>query len=164
MSTLIGKIRKIRKKGGSSGPHVHADAHKGEKEACAKAAVQSESLKQRILNRLDEVGPDGLTPDEFVKETNTLINTIRRRFTDLWKEGKICHHSSSLHRTNKAGNDCIVWVLGCDPNRAKNRAERSGEKIARLEAELETCKGELAVCRERLKELGDDGLAGTTAG
>ena len=43
-----------------------------------------------------------------------LINTIRRRFTDLWKEGKIRHHPTLLSRKNLAGNDCVSWVIGTD--------------------------------------------------
>ena len=77
-----------------------------------KAKSKSLSTKDKILKEVDLYGAYGVTPDEFVDSYGGLINTIRRRFTDLWKEGKI--KKSSLSRKNSAGNFCAAWVLGKD--------------------------------------------------
>jgi len=74
---------------------------------------------------LEAAVESGLTPDEFVLKHGGLINTIRRRFTDLWKEGKIKHHPTLLTRKNLAGNDCITWVLGKDLNLSTRSTKRS---------------------------------------
>jgi len=94
--------------------HVHSDGLSTEIAAFAKASRKSNSIKLKILVKLKEAAEMGLTPDEFVFRHGGLINTIRRRFTDLWKEGKIKHHPNLLARKNGAGNDCVTWVLGRD--------------------------------------------------
>ena len=94
--------------------HVHSDGLSTEIAAFAKASRKSNSIKLKILVKLKEAAEMGLTPDEFVFRYGGLINTIRRRFTDLWKEGKIKHHPNLLARKNGAGNDCVTWVLGRD--------------------------------------------------
>ncbi len=99
--------------------HTHRKGSSTEIQAAGKAAKSAPSIKKRILHRLSEEGPRGLTPDEFCEESIGLINTVRRRFTDLWKEGKIRHHPT-LIRKNNAGNECTVWVLGTDPDLDKN--------------------------------------------
>lgn len=104
--------------------HQHHNPHAGEEAAAEKAAKQSVALKPRIYQAILDAGHYGLTPDEFCKDTGKLINTVRRRITDLWKEGKVRHHPDELHRTNDDGNDCIVWVAGTDPAGTKTRHEK----------------------------------------
>ena len=94
--------------------HVHGNGLPTEVAAFNKASIRSASIKFQILVDLRNAGESGLTPDEFVLMHGGLINTIRRRFTDLWKEGKIRHHPTLLSRKNLAGNDCVSWVIGTD--------------------------------------------------
>jgi hypothetical protein len=94
--------------------HVHSNGLFTEISAYEKTSKRSESTKSKILSELQDAGVHGLTPDEFLLLHGGLINTIRRRFTDLWKEGKIQHHPALLTRKNIDGNDCITWVLGRD--------------------------------------------------
>lgn len=94
--------------------HVHGNGLPTEVAAFNKASKRSASIKFQILVELRKAGEGGLTPDEFVLMHGGLINTIRRRFTDLWKDGKIRHHPTLLSRKNLAGNDCVSWVIGTD--------------------------------------------------
>ena len=94
--------------------HVHSNGLPTEVEAFKKASLRLNSIKSRILVEIKEAGENGLTPDEFVFKHGGLINTIRRRFTDLWKDGEIKHHPTLLSRKNTAGNDCVAWVIGRD--------------------------------------------------
>lgn len=73
-------------------------------------------MKEQILAALEAQGAAGLTPDEYADRTQGLINTVRRRFTDLWKEGKI--KPTEQERSNAAGNATTVWSLGFDPEGA----------------------------------------------
>jgi|GEM_PF-4112900 len=111
--------------------HSHSKGLSTERLAAGKSEAGALPIKERILARLEEL-PEGMTPDEFCEETNALINTIRRRFTDLWKEGKIRHHSETLTRLNGSGNECVVWVLGDDPSRKTSRHEQMKHEIHRL--------------------------------
>ena len=87
-------------------------------------------MKLQILGELERAGQlAGLTPDEFAEMHGKLINTVRRRFTDLWKEGKIRHHPKSLTRKNKAGNSCVTWVIGHDPDSFQKRAKRQWQGL-----------------------------------
>ena len=105
--------------------HTHSNGWASELEAYGKAAKTASSVKLQILSELERCGQlAGLTPDEFVEMHGGLINTVRRRFTDLWKEGKIRHHPQSLTRKNSAGNQCVAWVLGNDPEAYQTRAKR----------------------------------------
>ena len=105
--------------------HTHSNGWASELEAYGKAAKSASSVKLQILAELERCGQlTGLTPDEFVEMHGGLINTVRRRFTDLWKEGKIRHHPQSLTRKNSAGNQCVAWVLGNDPEAYQTRAKR----------------------------------------
>jgi hypothetical protein len=98
---------------------------KSEFEAFEKASNSANGIKLQIIYEMNIAGAlKGITPDEFVEMNGGLINTVRRRFTDLWKEGKILHHPDSLTRKNNAGNSCVAWVLGCDPSSGKKRAKR----------------------------------------
>lgn len=95
--------------------HTHANGPMTEVLAFEKANKVSKSIKAKILDELEQAGEVGLTPDEFVEMHGGLINTIRRRFTDLWKAGQIRHHPEGLTRKNPSGNACVTWVLGADP-------------------------------------------------
>ena len=93
--------------------HTHADGLPTEEDAAKKAARGSASLKAQILEEIEFQG--FMTPDLFVEYHGGLINTVRRRFTDLWKEGKIRHHPMKVTRKNAAGNECVYWIPGADP-------------------------------------------------
>ena len=103
--------------------HTHNSGLPTERAAAEKASIKAGSIKDQILQNLSSGSEFGLTPDEFCDRTNGLINTIRRRFTDLWKEGRIRHHPEIKTRRNSAGNDCVVWVLGRDNNITPSRIE-----------------------------------------
>jgi hypothetical protein len=105
--------------------HTHSNGWASEIEAFSKALKSANSIKLQILGELERAGQlAGLTPDEFVEVHGGLINTVRRRFTDLWKEGKIRHHPQALTRKNSAGNSCVAWVIGNDPTAYQPRAKR----------------------------------------
>lgn len=120
--------------------HVHGRGSEGERHAAARASRGASEIWRQILEAIGKAGPNGLTPDEFAEATGMLINTVRRRFTDLWKAGHIRHHIEGLHRPNAAGNPCRAWMLGADPNREASRRSRpaplSLEQIRALEAPL----------------------------
>ena len=105
--------------------HTHKSGLSTEVSAFNKASKRSESTKKKILADLEAAGADGLTPDEFVENYGGLINTVRRRFTDLWKEGKIQHHPTLLARKNPAGNECVAWVIGRDMNLSPSKAKHT---------------------------------------
>jgi hypothetical protein len=110
--------------------HTHSNGWASEVEAFEKALKSANSIKLQILEELDRAGAlKGLTPDEFVEMHGGLINTVRRRFTDLWKEGKIRHHPQSLTRKNSSGNACVAWVLGYDPSAYQKRAKREWQGL-----------------------------------
>jgi len=117
--------------------HVHSDGLSTEIAAFAKASRKSNSIKLKILVKLKEAAEMGLTPDEFVFRHGGLINTIRRRFTDLWKEGKIKHHPNLLARKNGAGNDCVTWVLGRDTGLTSWKPKRKW--VGLTEEEMKQC-------------------------
>lgn len=124
--------------------HTHRSARVGEVQALGKASKQAPALWRRIVDAIGASGVDGLTPDEFVATCalpgeTLLINTVRRRFTDLWKGGQIRHHIEGLHRANAAGNLCEAWQLGADPHgsasaRKPRPSPLSLEQIRLLEA------------------------------
>lgn len=105
-------------------PLTHSRALLSESEALAKVEPSLNSMRTAILAAVRNTGEEGLTPDEYAKKHHGLINTIRRRFTDLWKDGYIRHHPELQMRLNAAGNKCVVWVEGEDPERARSRIER----------------------------------------
>ena len=112
--------------------HTHNSGLPTERAAAEKAGIKAGSIKDQILQDLDFLEDYGMTPDEFCEQTKGLINTIRRRFTDLWKEGRIRHHPETKTRLNSAGNDCVVWVLGRDDNITPSRIELLNAEIKRL--------------------------------
>jgi hypothetical protein len=105
--------------------HTHQNGLLTEVLSFKKASRHSNGIKKKILADLEAAGADGLTPDEFLLIHGGIINTIRRRFTDLWKEGKIQHHPTLLARKNPAGNECVAWVIGKDTNFSLRRAKRT---------------------------------------
>tara|TARA_R110000803_G_scaffold33627_13_gene73579 strand:+ start:1567 stop:2007 length:441 start_codon:yes stop_codon:yes gene_type:complete len=111
--------------------HTHTEPHATETLAAVKAERSALPIKKHILHRLKEQ-PEGLTPDEFCDEINGLINTVRRRFTDLWKEGVIRHHPENRTRINDSKNECVVWVIGEDPRRKPSRHQQMQNEIIRL--------------------------------
>ena len=111
--------------------HARTDGHATEHASAAKAKLKAGSTKSGILRALRH-WPDGITPDEFCDLTHGLINTVRRRFTDLWKEGMIRHHPAGVTRRNGAGNEAVVWVIGNDPDRKPSRVEELKAEIVRL--------------------------------
>jgi hypothetical protein len=112
--------------------HTHSPGLETETLAAAKTLLSVASMRNRIMQELSEAGEWGLTPDEYAKRHESLINTVRRRFTDLWKDGLIRHHPDGRTRLNSDLNECIVWVTGCDPG-ASGMTE---SRIARLRAQL----------------------------
>lgn len=134
-------------------PH-HEQPRPAELAAAEKVGAHVETLKGQILWRVTNCGDAGLIPDEVPG----LINTVRRRFTDLWKEGKI--RPTDRTRENRHGNPETVWILGRDPKldaqarygepgyrtsyqRLAKRVEELEDKIADLNAAGETLKKRL---------------------
>ena len=111
--------------------HTHSGGLSTETLAARKASMSVLSLRARILADLI-IYPNGLTPDDWASNNKALINTVRRRFTDLWKDGLIRHHPESRTKKNAAGNDCVVWVQGRDPLLAAERVcSCCGQRIKR---------------------------------
>lgn len=94
--------------------HTHSRGLPTEKAAAAKATFGASSMKRLIMEELSGTNGEGITPDEFAEKHQKLINTVRRRFTDLWKDGFIRHHPESLTRRNSDDNECVVWIIGRD--------------------------------------------------
>lgn len=109
---------------------VHAYPRRAEAEALAAVTPSLKRMKAAILLAVGAAGEHGLIPDEFPG----LINTVRRRFTDLWILGLI--KPTDRMRPNKRGRNETVWVLGKDEHRLLRQREKPREKIKRLEAEL----------------------------
>lgn len=109
---------------------VHADPRPTETAALEKVAPHLKKMKRHIYDAVAASGADGLTPDEL---PCFLINTCRRRFTDLWKEGLI--RPTALTRKNARGNPCTVWVIGSDPNLSIRQATKD-ETIKLLRGDL----------------------------
>lgn len=109
--------------------HIHSRGLMTEVLAFERAAAVSKTMKSRILEDLKRSGDAGLTPDEWAEANGALINTVRRRFTDLWKAGQIRHHPGDLTRKNSSGNACVAWVLGADPRSAPRVAVEYGRGV-----------------------------------
>lgn len=109
-------------------PHVHRPGIDTEHLAFEKVEPTISSIKAAILQSLE--GAD-FTPDEFAAERGMLINTIRRRFVDLWKEGRV--RPTDERRSNSNGNLCVVWTLGRDSNAGETRAQQTAKRLAWLE-------------------------------
>ena len=120
----------------------HNDGLGSERAALAKVAPTLASMRERILRDIQEAGDRGITPDEWCYEHGALINTVRRRFTDLWKDGFIRHHPKLLERDNQAGNPCVVWVAGRDDEQKPRGATITLlQRIEALEAAVAKLEG-----------------------
>ena len=108
---------------------VHGDPRETEVAALEKVAPSILPMRLHILERMAEEGELGLTPDEYADQHNKLINTARRRFVDLWKGGEI--RPTEMVRPNPRGNDCVVYVLGEDPEGMAQSAPKPSDKEIR---------------------------------
>lgn len=133
--------------------HAHSEPLAGEAAAAEKAARGAESMKAHILACIKAAKDYGMTPDEYSAKTGSLINTVRRRITDLWKEGHVRHHPESVHRDNADGNACVVWVAGYDPDGAIHQQQPrvNNRRLQELEAENARLA---AVCQLAYEQLG----------
>ena len=118
--------------------HTHRNGLQTEVDAFVKASKRMDSTKLKIIFEIGCAGANGLTPDEFVEIHGGLINTVRRRFTDLWKEGKIKHHPILLERKNRAGNNCVTWVIGKDEKSVSIKSKR--EWVGLTDEEIQYCE------------------------
>jgi hypothetical protein len=112
----------------------HSHGLSTEEAALSKVAPTLAAMKAKIYGDLLMEGERGLTPDEFSDRHGKLINTVRRRFTDMWKDGLIRHHPDLNTRPNRAGNECVVWVIGKDPycsGSSDTRIQRLREQLIR---------------------------------
>lgn len=123
---------------------THAQPRRTETEALAAVAPHLKKMKGDIWAKCSHRGDFGLTPDEYVEETGALINTVRRRFTDLWKEGII--KPTDRTRCNYRGRNETVWMVGRDEKMVVS--ETKDAKIKRLEAHVRL----LVVEGDRMKE------------
>jgi hypothetical protein len=112
---------------------THAVPRRSESEALAVVAPHLTAMKREIMIVVTAAGDYGLTPDEHSLATGAIINTVRRRMTDLWKEGQI--RPTDRMRKNARGNNETVWVVGRDEKMATTR-ETKDQKIKRLEAHV----------------------------
>lgn len=112
--------------------HTHRDGIHTEFSAAEKAEKTAESVKVQIINRLLKEAPNGLAPEELCTELDVLLSTVRRRITDLWKEGQIKHHPDMLARINADKNECVVWVIGEDENRVMSKFDLLKNENIRL--------------------------------
>lgn len=87
---------------------VHASPTATEVEAVTKVAPHLTAMKAAIMAAVESSGEPGLTPDEYADAHGLLINTVRRRFTDLWKAGQI--RKNGVSRPNGNGNRSAAWV------------------------------------------------------
>ena len=133
-------------------PHelMHRQPRATEVEALTKIAPHLRAMKKGIYEALEAAGSRGITPDEYVVRSGKLINTVRRRFTDLWKEGII--RPAGVSRRNKAGNSTMVWVLGLDPEGVRAFRNKGGlvtvGELDDLKTILESFSGETVWERE----------------
>lgn len=132
---------------------AHAAGCRTEFEALEKVAPRLNSMKTSIFHELLEATEKGLTPDEYCDRHGLLINTVRRRFTDMWKEGILRHHPDGLTRKNAAGNECVVWVVGYDPHAQVNRRVKAIERALVLQQQIDQVKE--WICEGNAKALMD---------
>lgn len=117
--------------------HVHAEPRRTEVEALAAVAPHLKRMKRDIMLAAHHYGEHGIIPDEIPG----LINTVRRRFTDLWIEGLL--KPTCRVRPNRRGKNETVWVAGKDEHRL-TPAETKDQKIKRLEARVAELERTLA--------------------
>lgn len=88
--------------------HTHAAPKEAELAAAAAIEPHIASIKADILARMAAAGEAGL----IASEVPGLINTVRRRFVDLWHGGRIKPNGKT--RANDRGKLETVYVLGRD--------------------------------------------------
>lgn len=120
---------------------THSAPRQTEMEALMSVAPHLKRMKRDIMLRVVASGESGLTPDEVPG----LINTVRRRFVDLWKEGQI--RPTDRTRRNSRGKNETVWVAGRDEVGMATTRETKDQKISRLAHHIRM----LIVEGERLK-------------
>lgn len=131
---------------------AHSQGWDSEYVALRKVASSISAMKAKIFHAVMSAGAAGLTPDEYCDQmTRGLINTVRRRFTDLWKDGVIRHHPQGAMRLNANGNPCVCWVVGCDPQAQNDRMDRARVELQRLRAEVARLKEEARPKMQRRK-------------
>lgn len=111
--------------------HVHGGGLVTESFAYAKASRGIKAMRDRILQDIVDAGDVGMTPDEWCDRNGALINTVRRRFTDLWKEGLIKHHPDAATSLNADGNHCVRWVVGTDSNAVRHISAKKALRVIR---------------------------------
>lgn len=115
----------------------HSEPRPAEYEAAILIAPHLKKMKRDIMVKAVSAGSRGLIPDEV----DGLINTVRRRFTDLWIEGFLKPTEST--RPNRRGRSETVWVVGKDDRRFGAK-EAKDEKIARLESRVRELEAQAA--------------------
>lgn len=96
--------------------HTHAVPTAAEQAAADKVEPHVASIKADILRRMAAAGDAGL----IASEVPGLINTVRRRFVDLQRGGRIKPNGKT--RANERGNPETVYVLGRDEKAVAQRA------------------------------------------
>lgn len=76
--------------------------------AARHVASRVEALRDRCLSKVKAAGSDGLTADEAAELVDETVLSIRPRFTELLRDGKI--KDSGLRRRNDSGRSAKVWV------------------------------------------------------
>lgn len=112
---------------------THSDPRNSETRSLIKIAPHIGRMKGDIIDQISRTDEMGITPDEYAQATGCLINTVRRRFTELWKEGYMT--PTNRTRDNIRGNPETVWVLGMDSSMRISR-ETKDQKIKRLESRI----------------------------
>lgn len=121
---------------------ARSDPRPAEAAALDRIAPHLKAMKKDIMCNAIVAGDRGLIPDEFLG----LINTVRRRFTELWKEGQL--KPTNRTRLNRRGNQEMVWVVGRDEAGMKPRETKSAT-IAQLRAEIDRLRSIRFVFLER---------------
>ena len=115
---------------------VHSDAKKSEIDALLKVAPHLKKMKREIMILAHKNGERGIIPDEVPG----LINTVRRRIVDLWKEGLL--KATDRMRKNKRGNNETIWIPGRDEKTFEIK-ETKNQIIKRLESRVKELENEL---------------------
>jgi hypothetical protein len=131
--------------------HAHDNPHQTELEALFKADKGAAPMKAQIEKAVERAGPNGLTPDMFsaaggkdsAGRDKLLINTVRRRFTDLRLAGAIRYHPDGVTFENRKGNQELAYVMGSESDLPKSRLRRLLDENAELKAKIEELEEEL---------------------
>jgi hypothetical protein len=79
------------------------------RKAASRTATRVEGLRAQIIVKLRAAGETGLTADEAAEQMGETSFSIRPRFTELVRFGKI--KDSGLRRRNESGSTAKVWVI-----------------------------------------------------